>query len=275
VPGTRQTEPLGSPNPRSARFRRLLTWHRARVVSGYGLGIALGIVAWQLVGTHSEQQIFVPLTETLQRLRELIEDGELASAAANSFATYAVGLSMALVLGAGGGLLLARSELVRTALEPYIMGLYAAPMVALIPFLLAFLGFGFWAKSIVVALFAVFPVLLNTQRGAQSIASELIDVARLYRSGERDLWVHVIAPYTLPFFMTGVRQALARGLVGMIAADIFLSATGLGGMLITAAQIFDTSAMLATVLVITVCGVALMAIGNAIERHFARWKVGQ
>jgi ABC-type nitrate/sulfonate/bicarbonate transport system permease component len=46
-------------------------------------------------------------------------------------------------------------------------------------------------------------------------------------------------------------------------------------MLITAAQIFDTSAMLATVLVITVCGVALMAIGNAIERHFARWKVGQ
>lgn len=253
----------------------LVTWHRARVVGGYGLGLALGIAAWQVIGNHSEQQIFVPLTDTLQRLRELIADGTLGSAAANSFATYAIGVLMALILGAGGGLLLARSEIVRTAFEPYIMGLYAAPMVALIPFLLAFLGFGFWPKSIVVALFAVFPVLLSTQRGAQSIPSELTDVARLYRSGEKDLWVHVIAPYTLPFFMTGVRQALARGLVGMIAADIFLSANGLGGELITAAQFFDTGAMLATVLVITVCGVVLMAIGNLIERRFARWKVGQ
>jgi NitT/TauT family transport system permease protein len=252
-----------------------MTWHRVRIVGGYTLGLVLGIVTWQLVGNHSEQQIFVPLTDTLQRLGELLSDGTLAAAAATSFGTYAVGIAMALVVGAGGGLLLARSEIIRTALEPYIMGLYAAPMVALIPFLLAFLGFGFWPKSIVVALFAVFPVLLNTQRGAQSIASELIDVARLYRSSEKDLWVHVVAPYTLPFFMTGVRQALARGLVGMIAADIFLSANGLGGMLITAAQFFDTGAMLATVLVITICGVVLMAIGNLIERRFARWQVGQ
>jgi NitT/TauT family transport system permease protein len=275
VPGVKDTAPVTPPGRREGRTRRLITWHRARIVGGYTLGLLLGIVTWQLVGNHSEQQIFVPLTDTLQRLGELLSDGTLADAAANSFGTYAVGIGLALVVGAAGGLLLARSEIIRTALEPYIMGLYAAPMVALIPFLLAFFGFGFWPKSIVVALFAVFPVLLNTQRGAQSIAPELIDVARLYRSGEKDLWVHVIAPYTLPFFMTGVRQALARGLVGMIAADIFLSANGLGGMLITAAQFFDTGAMLATVLVITMCGVVLMAIGNLIERRFARWKVGQ
>jgi ABC-type nitrate/sulfonate/bicarbonate transport system permease component len=275
VPGSDQGTLGPEASGRSAHLRQLATWNRARIVAGYCLGLVLGILAWQVIGKHSEQQIFVPLTDTLTRLGELVADGTLAAAAANSFATYAVGILMALVVGALGGLVLARSEIVRTALEPYIMGLYAAPMVALIPFLLAFLGFGFWPKSIVVALFAVFPVLLNTQRGAQSIASELIDVARLYRSGEKDLWVHVIAPYTLPFFMTGVRQALARGLVGMIAADIFLSANGLGGMLITAAQFFDTAAMLATVLVITVCGVVLMAIGNFIERRFARWKVGQ
>jgi len=253
----------------------LAAWHRVRAVAGYTVGIAAGVIAWQLVGEHSEQQIFVPLTDTLHRLGELISDGTLGGALANSFATYGVGMFIALVVGALGGLLLARSELIRTAFEPYLTGLYAAPMVALIPFLLAFLGFGFWPKSIVVALFAVFPVLLNTQRGAQSIAPELLDVARLYRSSEKDLWIHVIAPYTLPFFMTGVRQALARGLVGMIAADIFLSANGLGGLLITASQFFDTAEMLATVLVITAAGIALMAIGNLIERRFARWKVDQ
>lgn len=269
------TAPAAPSDPETGHRRRTVARHRIRVVSGYVVGIALGVVAWQIVGSHSQQQIFVPLTKTLHRLGQLISDGTLGGAMANSFATYGVGVLMALFAGALGGLLLARSEMIRTAFEPYIMGLYAAPMVALIPFLLAFLGFSFWPKSIVVALFAFFPVLLNTQRGAQSIAPELLDVARLYRSREKDMWVHVIAPYTLPFFMTGVRQALARGLVGMIAADIFLSANGLGGMLISASQFFDTAEMLATVLVITASGVALMAIGNVIERRFARWKVDQ
>ena len=267
--------PTGGPlSERSSRetapiWKRLATRHRIRAGAGYLVGIAIGVIAWQIVGEHSQQQIFVPLTDTLRRL------GLLGSAMANSFATYGVGVLMALIVGAVGGLLLARSELIRTAFEPYIMALYAAPMVALIPFLLAFLGFSFWPKSIVVALFAFFPVLLNTQRGAQSITPELLDVARMYRSREKDMWIHVIAPYTLPFFMTGVRQALARGLVGMIAADIFLSADGLGGTLITASQFFDTATMLATVLVITASGVVLMAIGNLIEKRFARWRVDQ
>jgi NitT/TauT family transport system permease protein len=122
--------------------------------------------------------------------------------------------------------------------------------------------------------FAFFPVLLNTQRGAQSISAELLDVARCYRSSEWDLWRHVIIPYTLPFTMTGVRQSLARGLVGMIAADYFLSSDGLGSLLITSSERFDTAEMLAVTLTITVIGLILMAIGRLVESYFARWRVG-
>jgi NitT/TauT family transport system permease protein len=59
----------------------------------------------------------------------------------------------------------------------------------------------------------------------------------------------------------------------MIAADMFLSANGLGGLLVSASQLFDTGEMLATVLVITLAGVVLMAVGRWIERRFARWRV--
>jgi ABC-type nitrate/sulfonate/bicarbonate transport system permease component len=74
----------------------------------------------------------------------------------------------------------------------------------------------------------VFPVLYNTVQGARNIKPELIEVARSYRSSERALWREVMIPYTLPYTMTGVRQAIARGLVGMVARRFFLSATGLG-----------------------------------------------
>jgi NitT/TauT family transport system permease protein len=59
----------------------------------------------------------------------------------------------------------------------------------------------------------------------------------------------------------------------MIAAEFFLSATGLGSLLIIASERFDTAGMLAITLVITLAGVALMAIGRLIEARFARWRV--
>ena len=249
--------------------------HRLRVLAGYAAGVLLGAVVWQLVGVHSSSETFASLTATLHRLGQLISDGTLPEALRVSFGAYAAGMAVSLVLGGFLGLLLARRRLLRIAFEPWIVALYATPMVGLIPFLLALLGFGFWPKVVVIVLFAFFPVLLNTQRGAQSIAPELLDVTRVYRTRERDVWRHVIVPFTVPFLMTGVRQSLARGLVGMIAGDFFLSSDGLGSLLITASEQFDTAEMLAVTLVITLIGLALMAIGRALENHFARWRVGR
>lgn len=252
----------------------VVTKRRLRVWSGYVVGIVLGAVAWQLIGLGMSSQTFAPLTATLSRAGDLFADGTLPAALWTSLQSYLVGMAFALVLGAFGGLLLARARLLRTAFEPYVIALYATPMVGLIPFLLALMGFGFWSKVVVIVVFAFFPVLLNTQRGAQSISPELLDVARCYRSSERDVWRHVIIPYTLPFLLTGARQSLARGLVGMIAADYFLSSDGLGSLLITASEQFDTAEMLAVTLTITVIGLILMSLGRLVESYFARWRVG-
>jgi ABC-type nitrate/sulfonate/bicarbonate transport system permease component len=163
-------------------------------------------------------------------------------------------------------------RVLRVGLEPYIMILYATPMVALIPFILSMMGFGFAPKVLVVFLFAVFPVIYNTVEGARSIKPELVEVAHSFRSTEWALWRDVMVPYTLPYAMTGVRQAIGRALVGMIAAEFFLSSTGLGQLIMTASQNFDTAGVFASVLVIALIGVGLMRLGLAIERHFARWR---
>ena len=138
------------------------------------------------------------------------------------------------------------------------MILYATPMVALIPFILSMMGFGFAPKVLVVFLFAVFPILYNTVEGARSIKPELIEVARSFRSSEWALWREVMLPYTLPFTMTGMRQAIGRGLVGMVAAEFFLSSTGLGQVIMMASQNFDTAGVFGMILLIGLLGVGLM-----------------
>jgi len=134
------------------------------------------------------------------------------------------------------------------------------------------MGFGFAPKVLVVFLFAVFPVLYNTVEGARSIKPELIEVAKSFRSSEWALWREVMLPYTLPYTMTGVRQAIGRALVGMVAAEFFLSSTGLGQLIMGASQNFDTAGVFASILVIGLVGVGLMRLGLVIEHHFARWR---
>ena len=238
----------------------------------FWISITAGIALWEIAGRLTSVAFMVPFSETLVRLWQLIARGEFITQFIDSAELFLAGFVLALIVGAPLGMLLARVRILRIGIEPYIMTLYATPMVALIPFILSLMGFGFAPKVLVVFLFSVFPVLYNTVEGARSIKPELIEVAKSYRSSEWSLWREVMLPYTLPFAMTGVRQAIGRALVGMIAAEFFLSATGLGQLIMGASQNFDTGGVFASILVIALIGVGLMRVGLKIENHFARWR---
>jgi NitT/TauT family transport system permease protein len=234
--------------------------------------VIAGLAIWEIVGRSTSPAFMVPFSETLVRLWQLVFRGEFVTQFLDSAELFLTGFLLAIVVGAPLGLLFARVRALRIGIEPYIMILYATPMVALIPFILSMMGFGFAPKVLVVFLFSVFPVLYNTVEGARSIKPELIEVAKSYRSSEWSLWREVMLPYTLPYTMTGVRQAIGRALVGMIAAEFFLSSTGLGQLIMGASQDFDTAGVFASILVIGLIGVALTRLGLVIEQRFARWR---
>jgi ABC-type nitrate/sulfonate/bicarbonate transport system permease component len=238
----------------------------------YLVALGLGIAIWQ-VGAYFTKPVFLPtFTRTAGRLYEMTVTGVLGDALTSSMLVYFTGLSAAIVVGLAIGLLLARVRLLRIALENYIMLLYATPMVALIPFILSMMGFGFSAKAVVVFLFAVFSVLYNTIEGARSLKPEMLEVARSFRSNEWEIWRDVLIPYTLPFAMTGVRQAIGRALVGLVAGEFFLSGTGIGLLIVRSGQDFDVPGLYGAIIVITVLGVVLMGIGRTLENRFAAWR---
>ena len=238
----------------------------------FWFSIFSGIAVWEIAGRSVSPAFMVPFSTTIGRLWQLTVSGNFIPQLVDSGKLFFAGFGLALIIGMPLGLLLARIRILRVGVEPYIMLLYATPMVALIPFILSMMGFGFAPKLLVVFLFSVFPVLYNTVEGARSIKPELIEVAKSFRSSEWALWREVMLPYTLPYTMTGVRQAIGRALVGMIAAEFFLSATGLGQLIMSASQNFDTGGVFASILIIGLLGVGLTRLGLIIEQHFARWR---
>ena len=238
----------------------------------FWLSILAGVAIWEIAGRNTSPAAMVPFSETLVRLWQLVANGNFLSQLLDSAILFLTGFVIALAVGMPLGMVLARVRVLRVGLEPYIMILYATPMVALIPFILSLMGFGFEPKVLVVFLFAVFPVLYNTVEGARSIKPEMIEVAKSFRSSEWALWSEVMVPYTLPYTMTGVRQSIGRALVGMVAAEFFLSSTGLGQLIMGASQNFDTGGVFASIFVIGMIGVGLMRLGLKVEQHFARWR---
>jgi len=227
---------------------------------------------WETAGRRTSTAFMAPLSATLVRFGQLMASGQIVRRAAESLTLLFTGFALAVLAGAPLGLLLARSRTLRVALEDYVTILNALPIVALVPFILSMMGFGFAPKVLVVFLFAVFPVLFNTVEGARSIDPELVEVARSFRSGEWALWREVMVPHALPFTMTGIRQGAGRGLVGMVVAEFFLSSSGLGQVILLASQDFDTPTLLATILAIAGLGVGLMEAARALENRLAAWR---
>ena len=238
------------------------------------LSLGAGAGLWQYLGTTIPRTEFVGFTATVRALGHLIGNGELESALRESLEVFGLGLGIAFVIGFFLGLLMARVPVLRIGLEPYVSAFYSMPAVALIPFILAVFGFEQRAKVIVVVLFGIWPILINTLEGARSVNPELLEVAKSYRSNEPRLWLHVIVPYTLPYTMTGFRQSIARCLVGMIAAEFLLSSSGLGDLIIRNTERFQTANVLASVLTITLLATFLIGLGRMVENYFARWRAG-
>ncbi|MFD5893959.1 MULTISPECIES: ABC transporter permease [unclassified Streptomyces] len=259
------TAPPAGP-PRGRRVVRRLT---PLGISAAGLLVGLGL--WQWAGLR-DPVLFATPGRSLSALGTLTEDGTLPSALLSSGRLLVVGLALAIVAGVGFGLLLSRARLLRSSTDWLLFALQSVPIVALAPLILSAFGFGLPAKTLVVFLTAVFPIAVNTAEGAHRVPTTLLEVARTFRSSEWRIWKDVLLPHTVPYAMTGVRQGIAMAFVGTLAAEFFLNASGVGGLLLAASTQFDSATVLGLTLLVSVLAVALMGCGRAVEGYFARWR---
>src|SRR5205814_223919 len=161
-----------------------------------------------------------------------------------------------------------RWRFVYNAIDPFVSALYSVPSVALGPLIaVAFRSVGDAPRIATVALFAVFPILINTQQGVRNVGRQLLEVARSFNTSERKLWTDVIVPSAIPYVLAGVRLGIGRGLIGMIVAEFFIGLVGLGFLIISYENVFRIDRMFVPVIVLAALGILLMG--------FVQWLEGR
>jgi len=229
------------------------------------------LVAWEIYGRAINPVLLSSPGAIARAFVAMIGDGTLAHALSESLVVLGAGSLIGIVIGLAVGLAAGRYRVFATLIEVPLNALYATPSVALIPIIVVWFGFGPTAKTVVVILFVVFPVLINTMRGVQEVDRELVEVARSFCSGERRMWFDLIMPAALPYMVTGLRLAIGRALIGVIVAEFFTAFSGLGHLIVTNANSFRTDRTFVPILVIAVLGVLLTALLEFAERRLVRW----
>lgn len=240
---------------------------------GLALGLTVGAILWEVAGRFWLDPIFfAPLSRTFTGFLEMVTTGELARAMRESLQLFVNGFTGGATAGLVLGVVIARIRLIGDALEDYVTILYVTPPIALVPFILTILGFGVGPKSIVVAWFVFFPVVITTIEGVRAVNPRLIEVAHAFGSGEARIWRDVIVPSTVPYAMSGIRQGIALGFVGVVAAEFLLDSSGIGLLLRSYSRLYRMDKLLAAVLIMTMLGLLVMALGRLVERKVAAWR---
>jgi ABC-type nitrate/sulfonate/bicarbonate transport system permease component len=236
------------------------------------IGVAIFLALWEITAQSMQNSLMLPpVSAILLALWDLIISGELIVALSQSIFLLIVGLFVATVIGFVLGALIARSKTAYWMLNPYLSALFVTPTIALVPLVLVWFGFGFPGRVIVVVLAAVVPILFSVASGLRDSPGDLIDVARSFGvKGEIALLFRVRIRAALPVLLAGLRLAAGRGVVGMAVAETYLRLGGIGGLIKSYGSMFMTDYVFASILPLSLLGIAIVSIIGRIERRLHR-----
>lgn len=194
------------------------------------------------------------------------------SDAALTLAEFAAGFCLAILISVPAGFLLGTSRLAREIASAPLMALYIAPSMILLPLLILWLGIGIASKITVVFLGAIFPIIINIIAGMDEVDQRLIRMGRIFGARRLDLFRHVYLPSTVPHLLTGIRLAIGRALLSVVAAEIYVSQAGLGYRIAMFGNAMRIDRLLVYALSVSLAGYAMTRAVIALENRSRDWR---
>ncbi len=204
---------------------------------------------------------------------EIVRTGSFLHDVSVSLSEFAIGFALAIGIGVPLGLLLGRFPVLRYLLDPPIMAIYATPHLALLPIIVVWLGIGMQSKIAVAFVGGVIPILVNSMAGVRGVERSWVVAARSFCAGERDVFVKVILPASLPSVILGIRLGLSRAVLGVVVAEMYQSQAGVGNEIMRYGSEFRTDQLLFNVLLVSLFGVAATSAVRALEEKL--WTAGK
>lgn len=238
------------------------------------VGLLLLVAVWQFLPEWGvvDKTFVPPFSEVISAWWHLLKEGTLWHDTKASLIRALGGFAIAVAIGVPLGLLIGWYRLVAEVLNPVLELFRNTAALSLLPVFILIMGIGESSKIAFVAYACVWPVLLNTISGVESVDPLLVKSSRSLGFGSIRTFQKVVLPAAVPTIFTGIRLAGSFSLLVLIAAELVGANSGLGFLITYSQQNFAIPNMYAAIITISMIGIVLNQLLLLLERHFSTWK---
>lgn len=232
---------------------------------------AMGI--WYLLSVNPKTaRSFPNVVKTLGSVRDMIARGVFWSDLSSSLISVGAGFGLGFLFSLPAAILMAWYAPIRNIIEPWIQFIRNIPPLAYVPLIVISAGVGRRPQIIVITIATFLIMTVTIYQGVINVDETLVKAARVLGAGDRDIFLKVIAPATLPFIITAVRLGSSTALTTLIAAESTGAVAGLGMRIRSLNNSFETAPMLLYIIIIGIIGMLFEKIVKFLERRFTGWQ---
>lgn len=229
---------------------------------------------WEAVARFNivDSQALPPLSKVAVAWVDLMRDGDLVTNGAVSLYRGSVGLLIAILIGGGLGMAMARWRVFEAFVNPLVQLFYPLPKSALIPVTVIWLGFGDGSKILLIFLACMIPVTIGAYNGARGSEQVLVWSARSMGASRMRMMWDVVMPSALPELLNGIRTALALAFILVVSSELIASQQGFGYLIGYLGSTGAYEAMYAVVLTVAFLGFAADRVYQITMQWLLRWR---
>src|SRR6185437_4548142 len=143
---------------------------------------------------------------------------------------------------------------------------------SLLPLLIIWVGIGMASRASVAFLAAIFPIIINIIAGIGQIENRLLQMAKVFGASRLNILIQIFIPATLPFLLTGIRLAIGRAVLTVVAAEMFVSQAGMGFKITVYGDSMRIDMLLVYVLTVSMFGYLMTRVVVLLEAKVSTWK---
>lgn len=196
---------------------------------------------------------------------DLIVSGKLIKDTFDTLFKVFAGMFFAAIIAIPLGISLGWYKILEDLCSFVISILRPIPPVAWIPFSILWFGIGTVPAVFIIFMGCVFPILIYTIDGVKRTDKVLVEAAQTLGANDNTIIRKVILPSTVPYIASGLKVGVGIALMCTISAEMIGSSSGLGHMILTATNLFDTGTTVVGMLTIGFIGLILDYIFGKIQ----------
>ena len=237
------------------------------------LSLATALALWTLLSVlPATSRSFPNIIVTFKSLKTMIDRGVFFTDMASSLISVLAGFGLGFVLALPIAILMAWYRPVRNIIEPWIQFIRNIPPLAYVPLIVIAAGVGRKPQIIVITIACFLIMCVTIYQGVINVDETLIKAARVLGATDKDIFIRVIAPATLPFILTAIRLGASVALTTLIAAESTGAMAGLGMRIRSLNNSFESAPMLLYMIIIGILGITIEKLIKTAERRLTSWQ---